>query len=104
MSFGWQEWSVLRPDIVGPAGVNRIDPALAPIESSLSWLGMPGLTAYFGLIEVGRPRPGDHGRRFGRVGSGRSTGRPNRQARGLSRSGYCRKRRQTQLVPGDRVR
>ena len=59
MSFGWQEWSVLTPDIAGPAGVNRIDPGLAPIESSLSWLGMPGLTAYFGLLEVGRPRPGD---------------------------------------------
>jgi len=59
MSFGWQEWSVLRPDIAGSAGVNRIDPALAPIESSLSWLGMPGLTAYFGLLELGRPRPGD---------------------------------------------
>jgi NADPH-dependent curcumin reductase CurA len=59
MSFGWQEWSVLTPDIAGPAGVNRIDPGLAPIESSLSWLGMPGLTAYFGLLESGRPRPGD---------------------------------------------
>ena len=32
---------------------------LAPIESSLSWLGMPGITAYFGLLEVGRPRPGE---------------------------------------------
>jgi NADPH-dependent curcumin reductase CurA len=52
MSFGWQEWSVLTPDIPGPA-------ARPPIESSLSWLGMPGLTAYFGLLEVGRPRPGD---------------------------------------------
>jgi NADPH-dependent curcumin reductase CurA len=59
LSFGWQEWSVLTPDIFGPAGVNRIDPKLAPIESSLSWLGMPGLTAYFGLLDVGRPRPGD---------------------------------------------
>jgi NADPH-dependent curcumin reductase CurA len=59
MSVGWQEWSVLAPDITGPAGVNKIDPELAPIESSLSWLGMPGLTAYFGLIELGRPRPGD---------------------------------------------
>jgi len=59
MSFGWQEWSVLTPDIAGPAGVNRIDPGLAPIESSLSWLGMPGLTAYFGLLELGRPRPAD---------------------------------------------
>jgi NADPH-dependent curcumin reductase CurA len=59
MSMGWQEWSVLTPDVVGPAGVNKIDPKLAPIESSLSWLGMPGITAYFGLLEVGRPRPGD---------------------------------------------
>jgi NADPH-dependent curcumin reductase CurA len=59
MSVGWQEWSVLTPDVAGPAGVNRIDPKLAPIESSLSWLGMPGMTAYFGLLDVGRPRPGD---------------------------------------------
>jgi NADPH-dependent curcumin reductase CurA len=59
MSMGWQEWSVLTPDISGPAGVNKIDPKIAPIESSLSWLGMPGITAYFGLLEVGRPRPGD---------------------------------------------
>jgi hypothetical protein len=59
MSFGWQEWSVLTPDVSGPAGVNRIDPNLAPIESSLSWLGVPGITAYFGLLELGRPRPGD---------------------------------------------
>jgi NADPH-dependent curcumin reductase CurA len=59
MGFGWQEWSVLTPDRAGSSGVNRIDPALAPIESSLSWLGMPGLTAYFGLLDVGRPRPGD---------------------------------------------
>ena len=59
MSFGWQEWSVLTPDIAGPAGVNKIDPTLAPIESSLSWLGMPDITAYFGLLDVGRPRPGE---------------------------------------------
>ena len=59
MEFGWQEWSILTPGRSGPEGVNRIDPALAPVESSLSWLGMPGLTAYVGLIEVARPRPGD---------------------------------------------
>jgi NADPH-dependent curcumin reductase CurA len=58
MSFGWQEWSALTPEL-GPPGVNKIDPNLAPIESSLSWLGMPGLTAYFGLLDVGRPRPGE---------------------------------------------
>ena len=57
--FWLAEWSVLTPDIFGPAGVNKIDPKLAPIESSLSWLGMPGISAYFGLLEVGRPRPGE---------------------------------------------
>jgi NADPH-dependent curcumin reductase CurA len=56
MAVGWQEWALLSP---AQGGVNRIDPALAPIQSSLSWLGMPGMTAYFGLLEVGRPRPGD---------------------------------------------
>lgn len=59
MDFGWQEWAVLRPDAPGWSAANRIDPVLAPIESSLSWLGMPGLTAYFGLLDLGRPRPGD---------------------------------------------
>ena len=49
----------MTPDTFGPAGVNRIDAKLAPIESSLSWLGMPGVTAYFGLLDVGRPRPGE---------------------------------------------
>src|SRR5262249_9889525 len=50
MSFGWQEWSGVTPDIACPAGVNRIAPGLGPIESSLSWLGMPRLTAYFVLL------------------------------------------------------
>jgi NADPH-dependent curcumin reductase CurA len=59
MSFGWQQWSVLTPNLPGAAGTNKIDPAFGPVQSSLSWLGMPGLTAYFGLLELGRPRPGD---------------------------------------------
>jgi NADPH-dependent curcumin reductase CurA len=59
MQFGWQEWSVLTPGGIGYGNVNRVEPQLAPIESSLFWLGMPGLTAYFGLLDVGRPRPGD---------------------------------------------
>ena len=49
---------MLTPEL-GLPGANKIDPNLAPIESSLSWLGMPGLTAYFGLLDVGRPPPGE---------------------------------------------
>lgn len=59
MAFGWQEYAVLSPDRTGPGGTHRIDPGLAPIESALSWLGMPGMTAYFGLLETARVRAGD---------------------------------------------
>ncbi|MDE2148907.1 MAG: NADP-dependent oxidoreductase [Gammaproteobacteria bacterium] len=39
--------------------INKIDPKLAPLPKYLSVLGMPGMTAYFGLLEVGRPQPGE---------------------------------------------
>jgi NADPH-dependent curcumin reductase CurA len=59
MNVGWQEYAVLNPDLPGAARVNRVDPAIAPPQASLSWLGMPGLTAYIGMLEIGRPKPGD---------------------------------------------
>ena len=37
----------------------KIDPAMAPLPTWLNALGMPGMTAYFGLIEVGQPKAGD---------------------------------------------
>jgi hypothetical protein len=36
----------------------KIDPSLAPLPLYLSALGMPGMTAYFGLLDVGNPQPG----------------------------------------------
>jgi len=53
--FGWQEYAVAGAD----TEVRKIDPSLAPISTALGVLGMPGLTAYFGLLEIGRPRPGE---------------------------------------------
>jgi NADPH-dependent curcumin reductase CurA len=53
-NFGVQEVAVCAG-----AKVRLIDPALAPLPVWLGALGMTGLTAYFGLLEVGRPRPGD---------------------------------------------
>jgi len=41
------------------AGLTRIDAGTAPIQLYLSTLGMPGMTAYFGLLDVGKPRPGE---------------------------------------------
>ncbi len=52
--FGWQEYTV-----TDGKGLRRIDPNAAPISTALGVLGMPGLTAYFGLLEVGRPKAGE---------------------------------------------
>jgi len=52
--FGWQQYA-----LSDGAGVVKVDPRLAPISASLGVLGMPGLTAYFGMLEVCAPRAGD---------------------------------------------
>jgi NADPH-dependent curcumin reductase CurA len=41
------------------AGFTKIDPRLAPLPRYLGALGMPGLTAYFGLLDIGRPKEGE---------------------------------------------
>ncbi|MBD5606600.1 MAG: NADP-dependent oxidoreductase, partial [Candidatus Eremiobacteraeota bacterium] len=40
-------------------GLTKVDPAVAPLPVYLNVLGMPGMTAYFGLFDVGRPKSGD---------------------------------------------
>ena len=40
-------------------GIFKIDPRIAPLPAHLSVLGMPGMTAYFGLLDTGQPNPGD---------------------------------------------
>jgi NADPH-dependent curcumin reductase CurA len=52
--LGWQEYAVSAGK-----GVRKLDPTVAPISTALGVLGMPGLTAYFGLLEVGQPKPGE---------------------------------------------
>jgi NADPH-dependent curcumin reductase CurA len=44
--------------VVPANGLTKADPQLAPLPKWLGALGMPGLTAYFGLLEIGRPEPG----------------------------------------------
>ena len=51
--FGWQEYTISNGK-----GVRKIDPTIAPISTALGVLGMPGLTAYFGLLDIGQPRAG----------------------------------------------
>jgi len=52
--FGWQDYAVSDGK-----GVRKVDPTLAPISTAVGVLGMPGLTAYFGLLEICRPKPGE---------------------------------------------
>ena len=51
--LGWQEYAVVRG-----FELRKIDASLAPISTALGVLGVPGLTAYFGLLEVSQPKPG----------------------------------------------
>lgn len=51
---GWQQYAVDDGKML-----RKIDPSLAPLTTALGILGMPGLTAYFGLLEVGQPKPGE---------------------------------------------
>jgi NADPH-dependent curcumin reductase CurA len=51
---GWQSHAVSRG-----AGLRKLDPKQAPISTALGVLGMPGMTAYVGLLDIGQPRAGE---------------------------------------------
>ena len=51
---GWQTYGISNG-----AGVRTLDPKQAPISTALSVLGMPSLTAYVGLLDIGRPKSGE---------------------------------------------
>jgi len=53
-SFGWQDYSIVN----GPSVYSRVDLSLPP-SASLSLLGTTGYTAYFGMHEIGGPKPGE---------------------------------------------
>ncbi|MFZ0959554.1 MAG: NADP-dependent oxidoreductase [Terriglobia bacterium] len=51
---GWQEYAV-----AAASSLQKLDPARAPLSTALGVLGMPGLTAYAGLLNIGQPKPGE---------------------------------------------
>lgn len=53
-TLGVQEYAVAKGK-----QLTKVDPRLAPLPVYLGTLGMPGMTAYFGLLEVGKPKAGD---------------------------------------------
>ena len=52
--WGWQEYG-----LSDGVGVRKLDPASGPISYALGVLGMPGMTAYVALLDIGRPQPGE---------------------------------------------
>ena len=63
---GWQEYAV-----VDGTELRKVDPAAAPISTALGVLGMPGMTAYIGLLEIGQPKSRRDRRRRRGAGRGR---------------------------------
>ncbi|WJG11068.1 NADP-dependent oxidoreductase [Aliiglaciecola sp. LCG003] len=45
--------------VVSTQGIHKVDANLAPLERYLGVLGMPGMTAYFGLLDTGKPKAGE---------------------------------------------
>ncbi len=52
--WGWQEFAVLDGNDIYP-----FDASIAPMSAALGVLGMPGMTAYFGLLDIGQPKAGE---------------------------------------------
>ena len=52
--LGVQEYAV-----ADGAAVVKVDTGLAPLETYLGALGLPGMTAYFGLLDIGQPKEGE---------------------------------------------
>lgn len=52
--LGWRLYSVARA-----SELRKVNPNVAPVTTALGVLGMPGLTAYFGLLDIGQPREGE---------------------------------------------
>jgi NADPH:quinone reductase len=51
--WGWQDSAV-----VDAKSLRKLDPKLAPVSTALGVLGMPGMTAYFGFLDICQPKPG----------------------------------------------
>jgi NADPH-dependent curcumin reductase CurA len=53
--LGWQDYAVADPSMI----TRKVRETDLPLSLSLGILGLNGVTAYFGLLDLGRPKPGD---------------------------------------------
>ncbi len=52
--LGWQQYAIAQAK-----QLRKLDPAAGPVSAALSVMGMPGLTAYFGLLDICQPKRGE---------------------------------------------
>ena len=57
--LGVQEYCLIAEDQIKRSSLFKIDPQLGSLTQWLNVLGMPGMTGYFGLMDVGQPKPGE---------------------------------------------
>jgi hypothetical protein len=53
---GWQEYSIV--DAGNPGVLRKVDTSRVPLSAYLGSVGMPGVTAWYGLIKICQPKPG----------------------------------------------
>ena len=53
--LGWELYSLAR----GGGDLRVVDPSLGPISHAITAIGMPGLTARVGILDIGKPKPGE---------------------------------------------
>ncbi|ROZ71239.1 NADP-dependent oxidoreductase [Ramlibacter sp. WS9] len=58
-TVGVQEYMLIAEDQIKRNGMFKIDPRLGTPNQWLNVLGMPGMTGYFGLLDIGLPKPGE---------------------------------------------
>jgi NADPH-dependent curcumin reductase CurA len=76
-------------------GLTKIDPKIAPVSTAVGVLGMPGMTAYTGLLDIGKPTGGRDRRRCRSLRRGRLGGWTDREDQ--RRAGCGHRRRQGQM-------
>ncbi|MEO5793485.1 MAG: NADP-dependent oxidoreductase [Rhodoferax sp.] len=59
-SLGVQEYTLVPQEQLRRNGLFKIDLALGSLTQWLNVLGMPGMTGYFGLLDIGQPKPGEN--------------------------------------------
>ncbi len=101
--FGVQQYLSLAPTDFKRAGLVKIDLGLGTLSQWLNVLGMPGMTGYFGLMDVGQPKAGETLVVSGAAGAVGQTVGPGGQDPGLPCGGHCRRPGQVRLG-GERTR